>query len=229
MWKHLDLDDFPFQRIYIDLPGHGSSPLCEILPPSIQSMAEMVKNTLSDLAIGQFSIVGHSMGGYVALELKKSCLNLEKVVLLNSNPWSDSPQKVFDRKRVASLVYQAKNLFIKEAVPNLFVNPSDHSTEISELIQEACLMHPDAIAYASLAMSTRTDFSNFVTTEINDFYIVQGREDKLVSQEEMSQLFSNQQSHYFLIDGAGHMVHIEKSSELQTILKKVFEQKKTET
>jgi pimeloyl-ACP methyl ester carboxylesterase len=48
MWESLDLAQFPFQSILIDLPGHGKTPF---LPDdvSIAAMAQEVSETLQSL------------------------------------------------------------------------------------------------------------------------------------------------------------------------------------
>jgi 2-succinyl-6-hydroxy-2,4-cyclohexadiene-1-carboxylate synthase len=222
MWKYLRLLELNSKCIFIELPGHGDSPLFESLPPSIEAMCLGVQELIDHLDIKEFGIVGHSMGGYVALELKKNCNKVDKVVLLNSNTWSDAPQKVIDRQRVASIVYQAKDLFLKEAIPNLFLDAAKNQKEIDELILEAKKMTPDAIAYASLAMSTRSDFTEYVSTNSDDFYLIQGDGDKIVPREAMDKLFANKTRHYFVIEEAGHMAHIERSTKVLEILKSIF-------
>jgi pimeloyl-ACP methyl ester carboxylesterase len=109
MWDVLPLGKLKCQCIFIDLPGHGNSAL-ENTPeePSICWIAEQVISTLDLLGINSFSIVGHSMGAYVALEIKRIMPVCRKVVLLNSNFWADGEQKKKDRVRVAS--HPPKNL-----------------------------------------------------------------------------------------------------------------------
>ncbi len=94
MWDVLPLKLINHRCVFIDLPGHGKSAL-ENTPedPSICWMADQVISTLEELGINSFSIVGHSMGGYVALEVKRLIPGCRKVVLLNSNFWDDGEQK----------------------------------------------------------------------------------------------------------------------------------------
>ena len=82
MWDHLPLDELPIQQIRIDLPGHGWS--FELLnSPSIQLMALEVQRVLAHLSIENYTVVGHSMGAYVGLELSQS-KGFERLILLNS-------------------------------------------------------------------------------------------------------------------------------------------------
>ena len=112
MWENLSLESIHFQSILIDLPGHGKSKNEDNSPiPSMDYMANRVIDTLNQLGIKKYNVVGQSMGGYVALVLKKIDERCEKVVLLNSNFWGDSIEKQKDRVRVADIVFKNKNLF----------------------------------------------------------------------------------------------------------------------
>lgn len=213
MWNHLPLDNLPIQQIHIDLPGHGKS--IELLKtPSIQLMAQEVQRVLEHLAISSFSVVGHSMGAYIGLELSKM-RGFEHLVLLNSNCWSDSEQKKQDRLRVANFVHQAKSHFIREAIPNLFSNPQEQGQVIEALIKEANCMTPEAIAFAALAMRERTDFTEFVNAQPEKFTFIHGELDRLVSVEELQAKITGPSIH--LLD-CGHMAHVEASEEVLRIL-----------
>jgi pimeloyl-ACP methyl ester carboxylesterase len=213
MWDYLPLDNLPIQQIRIDLPGHGWS--FELLnTPSIQVMALEVQRVLDHLAISKFSVVGHSMGAYVGLELSKM-RGFEQLILLNSNCWADSEQKKQDRLRVANFVHQAKSHFIREAIPNLFSNPLEHDQVIEALIKEAICMFPEAIAFAALAMRDRTDFTEFVNAHPEKFTFIHGKLDRLVSVEELQAKITGPSIH--LLD-CGHMAHVEASEEVLGIL-----------
>lgn len=178
-------------------------------------MALEVQRVLDHLAISSFSIVGHSMGAYVGLELSQM-KGFEHLILLNSNCWSDSDQKKHDRLRVAQIVQNAKDIFIREAIPHLFRNASTNTAAISKLIDEAKHLSADAIAQSTLAMRERTDFTKFVQTYPEKFTFIHGIYDRLVSVEELEQKVPNANIH--LLD-SGHMSHIEASEEVLEILK----------
>jgi pimeloyl-ACP methyl ester carboxylesterase len=214
MWDYLPLDSLPIKQIRIDLPGHGWS--FELLnTPSIHLMALEVQRVLDHLAVSSFSVVGHSMGAYVGLELSQM-KGFEHLILLNSNCWSDSDQKKHDRLRVAQIVQNAKDIFIREAIPHLFRNASTNTAAISKLIDEAKHLSADAIAQSTLAMRERTDFTKFVQTHPEKFTFILGIHDRLVSLEELEQKVPNANIH--LLD-SGHMSHIEASEEVLELLK----------
>jgi len=204
--------------VLIDLPGHGESILTETsVIPSIRFMAQQVLDVLNELSITQFSIVGHSLGAYVGLELCQLA-PCQKLIFLNSNCWSDDEQKRRDRLRVADLVYKAKQHFIREAIPGLFGRPADFQEEINELVKEANHMSSDAIAYAALAMRERTDYTEEVIANPMKYVFVHGELDKLVSSEQLTSQLPGIRVH--LLPNAGHMSHMESSEEVFELLKK---------
>lgn len=226
MWDFLPLSELQVKKVMIDLPGHGASAEIEEFPPSIEAFADQVSEVVDQLDISAYDLVGHSMGGYVALELKRKDHRVRKVVLLNSNSWADSEQKRSDRRRVAQIVYQAKDLFLKEAIPNLFRDPEKHSDEVRALIEEARLITPDGIAYASLAMAERKDLTQLVLNASDDVIIIQGEGDKIVPTEVANSQFKGKVKGFQVIPNAGHMSHIETPEAVMDIFKHTFNKKR---
>jgi pimeloyl-ACP methyl ester carboxylesterase len=209
MWDYLALHKLHIRAIRVDLPGHGHSPVLNEIPPSINSMAEYVLELVDFLQLNSYAIVGHSMGGYVGLQLLQKDFRTQRLILLNSNFWSDPPEKKMDRRRVAELVYKAKDHFLREAIPNLFLDAQKNRSEVAALLEEASKMDPDAIAYASLAMAERPDLKKVYLKNSERIFILQGSEDRIVSKDKMSSEVP-QHHKYLLIPNSGHMSHIEQ-------------------
>jgi pimeloyl-ACP methyl ester carboxylesterase len=210
MWEALELSTI-FKTIAIDLPGHGSSKN-EPTVTSIEQMATCVKLTLDELDINEFHLIGHSMGGYVALEfLKQFGLN-GKMILLNSNFWQDDAKKKADRLRVANLVLKNKRLFIREAIPGLFSDPTAHTAEIQTLIKEAFDIPAEHIAACSVAMRNRDNHLVTIKKEAKKISILQGETDKLCSTEKMEIAVEGLEISYLKVPKAGHMSHFENTS-----------------
>ncbi|MCF8269818.1 MAG: alpha/beta hydrolase, partial [Crocinitomicaceae bacterium] len=223
MWETLNLTELPGTKLLIDLPGHGKSSLSDPSEiPSMKFMADEVGRVISKINPTQYSIVGHSMGGYVALELfantPKGISKPSHVTLLNSNCWSDSEAKQADRLRVARIAYTGKELFINEAIPNLFARPEEFQKEIASLKQEAKAMSSDAIAYAALAMRARVDYTELVLNNSACFKIIHGALDRLVGVEELIARLTPPAEQItpalIVIPNAGHMAHWEATEEV---------------
>lgn len=216
MWDYLPLEELNAHCLLIDLPGHGQSPLNDSAEiPSIRFMADEVSRVLQREKVEEFSIIGHSLGAYVGLELAQLS-GCQKLILLNSNCWNDDEQKRRDRLRVAELVFKVKNHFIREAIPNLFGRPTDFQNEISALVEEANHMLPESIAYAALAMRERKDFTAEVIANPTKFTFIHGDLDSLVATDVLKSRVPAVPIH--VIEHAGHMVHIESSNRVMDIL-----------
>ncbi len=216
MWEHVS---FPkgYPIVLIDLPGHGKSNHSELCG-SIEEMANLVIEILNELELSQFHIIGHSMGGYVGLEIKINDPRARKLMLLNSNFWSDSPQKVKDRIRVAEIVQTNQSHFAYEVIPNLFLNPHEFDNEVKTLISEALEMSSEAIGKASIAMSKRRDYTNFVRERSSEFTCIQGIEDSIVPVKKMRRSLKGTDVNYVELEGVGHMVHFEAPAKLNTLI-----------
>lgn len=217
MWDALSLDLLEISFICIDLPGHGGSSFNGFtnVEKGMEELAFAVIEVLDSLNIHDFNIVGHSLGGYVALEVKRIRKNCKKLVLLNSNYWADSPEKRLERERVASLAKTSKSLFINKAIPSLFTDAELNKKEIAKLINTALDMTPEAISAISIAMSFRKNWQVF--KPLKDFYIIHGLLDKMYLEHQPAEmLFSKEQ--VFKIENVGHMSYIENPIAVSSIL-----------
>ena len=72
--------------VRLDLPGHGQSPSLPSL--SAESMADQVLNEIAALGIKKFSLLGHSLGGKVAMAAAASprCKGLQRLCVVDIAP-----------------------------------------------------------------------------------------------------------------------------------------------
>ena len=219
MWDFLSLRDSKLRIIRIDLPGHGKSIHFSNMNPTIDYFASCVIEVIDFLNVHKFHVLGHSMGGYVALNIAKH--HPQRIFtcgLLNSNFWSDSAEKKNDRTRVVDIVRKNKNIFINEAIPRLFHNHLNFQHVIASLICDAKMMTSEAIAFASLAMRDREDNTELVNNGgLFNIYFIQGDQDKTIPLELMNLRLLNKES-LTVISNSGHMSHIEQSNEVSKLL-----------
>lgn len=219
MWTFLKENDLHFTAVTIDLPGHGASDLGNSsTPPALDYFAQKVTEVVDRLCLETYHVVGHSMGGYVALLLKENDARCEKVVLLNSNFWSDHQQKKTDRIRVADLAFKAREHLIREAIPGLFWNHSASDPAVRNLISEALHILPENIAFASLAMMVREEKSHLLTKFPADFMLIHGMHDPLIPLTLLNEKTAGMSVRVEWLTESGHMAHIEQPVELFEIL-----------
>ncbi|WP_194767326.1 alpha/beta fold hydrolase [Tamlana sp. I1] len=143
--------------ICIDLLGHGKTG-CLGYVHSMELMAEAVEAVLKHLRIRRSTMIGHSMGGYVALAFaEKNPDALKGLCLLNSTAVSDTPEKQINRDRAIVAVKQNHKTFIKIGISNLFrpKNRIIFKTQIKELTKEALQTPLQGIVAALEGMKIR--------------------------------------------------------------------------
>lgn len=109
-----------YRVIAIDLPGHGKTPNFGYAH-SMDLMAKCVKAVMDSLKLKRYVIIGHSMGGYVALAFADLFPDqVAGLCLYHSTGYPDSPEKKKDRLRAVNAVKSDRNLYTKNTIKNLF-------------------------------------------------------------------------------------------------------------
>lgn len=102
------LMDAGFRPIAIDLPGFGRSGLAA-KRWSVKRAAKSIQVWLKEMGIDEFSLVGHSMGGTVALELALAHpMRINKLVLVNT--FARLRMKYFNESRYLARRFVTLNL-----------------------------------------------------------------------------------------------------------------------
>ncbi len=105
--------------VTIDFPGHGKSGVISEIH-SMELMAEVVDEIIQQLQISTATFIGHSMGGYVALAYTELFSEkVEKLILLNSTPVSDSEERKENRDRALKVIDKNPQAYISMAIGNL--------------------------------------------------------------------------------------------------------------
>jgi pimeloyl-ACP methyl ester carboxylesterase len=221
MWDEIS-PHLPVKACCVDLPGHGKSDLDLQLTPAIGHMAEKVQKIIEHEQLNHPVIIGHSMGGYVALELFRRIPDLEHIVLFHSHPWADPESKKNDRQRVAELVRSKASAFIREAIPNLFYHPSEMERVISHYIHIAEQMNPGAIGWAALAMKGRENLSLLMEQHPEKFSVISGEKDKLIPVDALTDFCSKYHISSVVLPGVSHMAHEENRDEVIHLLNTIF-------
>ncbi len=220
MWNGLTTD-LPFRIILIDLPGHGKSKPINSSEITLFEFAESVTKIIEkECQSTSFSIVGHSLGGYVALELlKQERVKPEKTILFHSHPWADSEAKKAERLKVVDVIKTNKKMFLNVAIPHLFYKPELYSSEISHLISSAMEMDSFSIAATTLAMRNRGEYLEVLEKNKEEICVIQGEKDNLIPFHKMKNLYKKIKFKGYFLEGVGHMSHIESPKEIVRIFK----------
>lgn len=151
--------------VRMDLPGSGFSDWGGRETISIDFMASVAADLLDKLGIEKCTVVGHSMGGYVAVAMADLfAAKVDRLVLMHSTPYGDTPEKVAMRKREIALVGEGKKeLLVKINAAHGFApqNVTRFSEAIDELSEQIMLTPDQAIMATLRGMSEREDRSAF--------------------------------------------------------------------
>jgi pimeloyl-ACP methyl ester carboxylesterase len=205
--------------VTIDLLGHGQSE-CLGYVHSMEENAEIVKAILSHIKIRKTIIVGHSMGGYVALAFAELFPQFIKgLVLLNSTTKEDSEERKINRDRAIKAVKQNYINFVRMSIANLFSenNRNRLENEIENVKLEALKTPLQGIIASLEGMKIRKD-RQFILKEI-DFpkMLILGEKDGVLLYEDNLAQIENTNAELITF-ADGHMSHIENKVDLEKVI-----------
>ena len=201
----------------IDLPGHGDTEPWGYIH-KMEDYASMLLAFAKFQKLESFRLIGHSMGGYVALALAEMAPHrIKKLIMLNSSSLSDSEAKKIDRNRAISMVQKYPNAFVSMAVKHLFLPTlqEELSSEIETVILEAKRCPQQGIINTLKGMRDRKDRSAFLEPIASKCFLVLGQEDKIIPFEKTKQTAEEACVRVKVLSG-GHMLHLEQP---ETVLK----------
>ena len=211
-----------FRVITIDLPGHGhTDSFGEV--HSMDFMARMVKTVLDETGVNQCVMLGHSMGGYVALAFAEHYpYSLRGLGLINSHALSDSESHRESRLAVCSQVKENRASYIVNFVPTLFddSNRAALSQDIKDL-QDQCLeTRTEAIIAAQKGMMNRPSRIPVLQQLEIPVLFVYGKNDNRIPLEiAISQAMIPHHAEILLLDHVGHMSFLENRDYLKPRIK----------
>lgn len=205
--------------ITIDLLGHGQTD-CLGYVHTMEEMATVVHFVLQKLRIRKASLIGHSMGGYVALafaELYPDCI--KKIMLMNSTAKEDDAERKTNRERAIEAVKQNKNTFTQLAVANLFSpdNRERLSTEIEKIRKEALQTPLQGVIAAIEGMKIRKDREYLLQENRFPITLVAGKKDPVLNSESIQQQGKHDGVELIWLPD-GHMSTIENQTEVLEIM-----------
>ena len=220
-WIDFHLDPTQFQSVFIDLPGHGENKEVFLEEETIGAYAKWVHEQLTKANILEYDLIGHSMGGYIGLELIELNSKMGKLILFHSNHWEDSEERKKNRDRIGQVVRKNSSIFLNESIPLLFHEPDKHENSIKEIVERAKQMSPSQIVHAAQSMKNRVDLASRVKQYAHKCYFIQGENDKLIDAKEAKATWAGDKNKFIEIKNCGHMSHIEQRTQSAECILKI--------
>jgi pimeloyl-ACP methyl ester carboxylesterase len=205
-----------FRIITIDLLGHGETE-CMGYVHSMENNADVVHEVISELRLRKVILVGHSMGGYVALAFAELYPEMVKgLVLLNSTSRADSDERKTNRDRAIKAVKQSFQNFISLSISNLFSEDNrDRLSEAINNVKNEALKTPLQGIVASLeGMKIRVDREVLLHLTPYPKLVVLGEKDPVLNYDEAKVQIEDTQVQLLSLPD-GHMSHIENQETVQ--------------
>ncbi|HYG14602.1 MAG TPA: alpha/beta hydrolase [Bacteroidia bacterium] len=222
VWEGILPELVRYRLVCMDLPGFGKSGLTEGKEvETLEDMATRVAVTLKMAGIEKCTLIGHSMGGYVALAFaEKYPEMLTGWGLFHSTAYPDSPEKKEDRLKQVEFVRKNGPVpYVNKLIPGLFSKSHERSlqTEYSLKIAREC--KAEGIINALLAMRQRPERIETLTNAEVPVLIVAGADDALIPLEKLSyQASLPARCQFELLENSGHMGMTEEPGESVRLL-----------
>jgi pimeloyl-ACP methyl ester carboxylesterase len=228
IWQHFanELQD-NYRVICLDLPGFGNNPAIE-LPLTVGDMAEAVNKTLDNLGVEKCVMVGHSLGGYVALGFGEKYPNkLNGLVMFHSTAFADSQEKKQGRNKSIDFVERyGVSEFVDEFISPLFFE--GRKQELKDSAETVMAMGrataKSTVVEVIKAMRDRKDRTKVLEKANFPVMYIVGRNDTAVQLSIASPQFwmaKNATTH--ILDETGHMGMLERPKETLTLMRQFLQ------
>ena len=210
-----------------------------IFSPQIEELSQNLEVTIADIsnfssvselasdvlkkAPKSFSLLGHSMGGIVAMEIySQEPKRIEKLILMDTNPKAELDEVKLKREPQIKEVNKGKLLEVMrdEMKPNYLAESENKRSVLNVCMDMALTLGPDVFINQSRALQSRLDQQNTIQSIKIPVLIMCGSEDKLCPVERhemMHNMISD--SDLKIINNAGHMPTLEQPRETTEVLK----------
>lgn len=200
--------------VTIDLPGHGISVVQGECHP-MEFLADTVADAMTALGIERYTVVGHSMGGYVALAMcERYADRLDGLVLLSSTPNADTPEKAENRRREIALVKSGKKEMLACVAPAAGFaedNRRRMADAIADLTELVTVTEEEGIVALLNGMIERPDRNAMLqNSKVRQLFIL-GRKDGYIPVEVAEAMVAHHpQAEVVWLAESGHMGFLEE-------------------
>ena len=191
---------------------------------TMEAYADEVHRLLTASQIDKFTLIGHSMGGYIGLAFaEKYPQMLEGFGLFHSSAFADDEAKKQQRNQLADLLRtEDAETFIRRTLPNLFGErfKETQPEEVQHYIRQYGKLPAEALAVGMEAMRDRPDRTPVLAELPFPVVFIIGMDDQVVPFEVvMEQARFPEKIYPFVLAEAGHLGMLERPEASARILR----------
>ena len=216
--------------VAMDIPGHGISEV-KGETHTMEMLGDVAAAVLGACGLEKAFVVGHSMGGYVALALAQRHPEMvEGLVLFSSNANADSEEKKEQREREIKLVREDKKDLLARITPQkgfAEANRGRMRDKIEELSDQIMLTEEDGIVALLRGMIAREDRNEVLRDlKVPELFIF-GRGDEYIAPEAAQKIVeAHPQAEVAWLEHSGHNGFIEEPERAAEVLSDFIERHK---
>jgi pimeloyl-ACP methyl ester carboxylesterase len=210
-----------YRVIAPDLRGFGDSDT-EAGPTTMAQCAADLRALLQLLTSGPVVLIGHSMGGYVALAFAHQFPEmLRGLVLVSTKSGQDTAEAAAGRRVTAEKVKaEGVQVVVQAMAPKMLAAGNHDARMAAEVLGFMAPSRPAGVIGALLGMAERTDATAFLSQIAVPTLVITGADDTLIPLAESETLAQAiRAAQLKVIPHAGHLVAFEQPDKFNHVLK----------
>ena len=215
IWYPVELAFEGHHVIYLSLPGFGMDQVTE--PYTITELANKYWRHLNEVMPDPVHLVGHSMGGYVCMEMvAQQPSRVASLALVHSHVFEDPAEKKEQRSATMKDISEnGRAAFVKKLIPSLFSNDKDYAEIINVLVERGMSYDDNAWCFGTQAIRDRKEHSKTLKEIQVPVLMLMGEEDKAVTPAlAYKQAPLSERTVLHMYPGVGHMAMYENTSKM---------------
>ena len=209
-----------FEQPVKDLAGAARCAVADLTRSD--SIAALAADALAQAPAERFALAGHSMGGYVALEILRSAPErVERVAFLNTHARPDSAEATANRRRLMALAERDFAAVSAELFPKLVAPAHREDAAISGKVTEMALATgKEAFLRQERAIIGRIDSRPHLPAIRCPALVVAGRLDGIMPLELLEELAGGiPGARLEVIEDCGHLSTLERPEAVTALLR----------
>ncbi|MBR2061607.1 MAG: alpha/beta hydrolase, partial [Tidjanibacter sp.] len=190
---------------------------------TMEWLADVAIGVLESCGVEHATVVGHSMGGYVALEILRARPEMvDRLVLMHALPTADSPEKQAERERELKVLADGKKDILAHLAPEGSFAPQNRRrmAEEIEAMAERIILTDDEGAMAQLrGLLARGDQSSVLSEKAVPLCFILGRHDTRVTPERAEAVVADYPAAEVVwLEESGHFGFLEEPEKVAEVL-----------